>query len=127
MSYWQGKSKRKPTGGYLKKRRKKRKYEMGRAPIETVVGPTEKKFIRTRGGGRKIRLKKVDEVNVTDPISGTTKTVKILKVIENPANVEFTRKKVITKGAIIETELGIARVTSRINQIGIVNAVLIGE
>ena len=127
MSYWQGRSKRKPTGGRLKKFRKKRKYEMGNPPTETQLGTPKKKFVRGRGGNIKIKLKKTDEANVTDPSTGITKKVKILKVIENPANVEYTRRRIITKGAKIETELGIARVTSRVNQIGIVNAVLISE
>ncbi|HHC19323.1 MAG TPA: 30S ribosomal protein S8e, partial [Euryarchaeota archaeon] len=32
---------------------------------------------------------------------------------------------IITKGTIIETEVGLARVTSRPGQVGIINAVLI--
>ncbi|MHA1309747.1 MAG: 30S ribosomal protein S8e [Candidatus Helarchaeota archaeon] len=127
MSYWQGRSKRKPSGGRLKKRCKKRKYEMGNPPTETIIGPPTKKFVRGRSGIIKIRLKKIDTANVTDKNTGVTKKVKILKVIENPANVEYTRRRIITKGAIIETELGIAKVTSKINQVGIVNAVLINE
>ena len=127
MSYWQGKSKRKPSGAYIRKRRKKKKYEMGRPPTDTEIGPTTKKFVRVRGNSRKIRLKKVEEANVTDPNTGVTKKTKIIRVIENPANVDYTRRRILTKGARIETELGLAKVTSRVNQIGIVNAVLIYE
>jgi len=127
MSFWQAKSKRKQTGARLKKRCKKRKYELGRTTLKTQIGPVSKKFVRCRGGGKKIRLRKIDQANITDPSTGVTKNVKILKVIENPANVEFTRKRILTKGAKIETELGVARITSRINQIGFVNAVLINE
>ena len=127
MSYWQGKSKRKPSGARLKKRRKKKNFEMGSPPTPTIIGPTKKKIVRRRSGIKKIRLKKIDEANVTDLNTGVTKKSIILKVLENPANVEFTRKRIITKGAKIETELGIARVTSRLNQIGIVNAVLLNE
>ncbi|MHA1271608.1 MAG: 30S ribosomal protein S8e [Candidatus Helarchaeota archaeon] len=127
MSYWQGRSKRKPTGGRLKKSRKKRKYEMGSPPTETTIGPPLKKFDRKRSNIMKIRLKRIDEANITDPNTGVTKKVKILKLLENPANVEYTRRRIITKGAKIETKLGTARVTSRVNQIGIVNGILIEE
>ncbi|HDN05822.1 MAG TPA: 30S ribosomal protein S8e, partial [Candidatus Bathyarchaeota archaeon] len=48
-------------------------------------------------------------------------------VIRNPANVDYDRRGVITKGAIIETSLGLARVTSRPGQNGVINAVLISE
>jgi len=46
-------------------------------------------------------------------------------LIENKANKEFLRKRIITKGAIIETELGKAVVTSRPGQDGVINAKLI--
>ncbi|RLI95711.1 MAG: 30S ribosomal protein S8e, partial [Candidatus Aenigmatarchaeota archaeon] len=54
-----------------------------------------------------------------------TKKVKILDVLENPANPQLVRSKIVTKGCIIKTELGNAKVTSRPSQHGIVNAVLI--
>jgi small subunit ribosomal protein S8e len=67
----------------------------------------------------------IDVANVTDSQTGQTKSTKILSVIENPADPHFVRRNVLTKGAIIETELGKARVTSRPGQSGSVNAVLI--
>ena len=56
---------------------------------------------------------------------GKGKVVKILSVKENSANIHFVRMNVITKGAIIETEAGLAKVTSRPGQDGIINAKLI--
>src|SRR5881296_1264151 len=50
---------------------------------------------------------------------------KLLRVIRNPANVDYQRRGVITKGAIVETELGQARVTSRPGQDGVINAILL--
>ena len=70
-------------------------------------------------------MKRGDYANVTDPETKETKKVKILKVIANPASRDYERRGVITKGAIIRTELGDARVTSRPSQHGIINAVLI--
>ncbi|MEM1658723.1 MAG: 30S ribosomal protein S8e [Candidatus Jordarchaeales archaeon] len=126
MGVWQGRSKRKPTGGKLRPARGKRKYEMGREPTETQVGDTEKrKKIRVRGGNFKIRLKVASYANVTDKTTGRTVKVKILDLVKNPASVDYTRRKIVTKGSIIKTELGLAQVTSRPGQDGVVNAVLI--
>ncbi|HDJ25717.1 MAG TPA: 30S ribosomal protein S8e, partial [Candidatus Bathyarchaeota archaeon] len=58
---------------------------------------------------------------------GETKTVDILRVVKNPANVDYDRRGVITKGTIIETPIGRAVVTSRPGQDGVVNAVLLKE
>ena len=63
---------------------------------------------------------------VTDQKSGKTEKTEILRVVKNKANVDYNRRGVITKGAEIETSLGIARVTSRPGGDGIINAVLIG-
>jgi small subunit ribosomal protein S8e len=48
----------------------------------------------------------------------------ITRVVKNGANVDYNRG-VITKGAEIETVLGLAKVTSRPGSDGIINAVLI--
>jgi small subunit ribosomal protein S8e len=40
--------------------------------------------------------------------------------------VDYDRRGVITKGAEIETKIGLARVTSRPGGDGVINAVLIG-
>ncbi|WP_423792521.1 30S ribosomal protein S8e [Methanocaldococcus indicus] len=128
MSVWQGKSRRKPTGGLYRLARKKRKYEMGREPIETHISEDRKiKKVRTRGGNLKVKVVRTNYANVMDPETNTCKKVKILTVKENKANIHYVRRNVITKGAIIETEIGLARVTSRPGQDGTVNAVLIKE
>jgi small subunit ribosomal protein S8e len=124
---WQGRSRRKLTGGVLKMARKKRKYEMGREPAETHIGETRKKIVRCRGGNIKIKLLRAEYAVVTDPKTGKTTKAKIISVIENPANPHFTRHNIITKGAIINTELGKAKVTSRPGQYGVISAVLIEE
>ncbi len=66
----------------------------------------------------------VKQANVSDA-SGKATKVEILRVIKNPANVDYDRRGVITKGTIIQTPLGTARVTSRPGQDGIVNAILV--
>jgi small subunit ribosomal protein S8e len=66
----------------------------------------------------------VNQANVSDPSTGKTEKVEIVRVVRNPANVDYNRRGVITKGTIIETPLGTARITSRPGQDGIVNAIL---
>ncbi len=87
----------------------------------------ERKRIRVRGGNFKIRLVRALYANVTIPSKGITKRVRILRVVENPVNQDYSRRGVITKSAVIETEIGRARVTSRPGQDGVINAILIEE
>ncbi|HDD31695.1 MAG TPA: 30S ribosomal protein S8e [Thermococcus litoralis] len=127
MAIWQGRSLKKPSGGRIILARKKRKRELGRESAFTrvVEDKEERKIIRTYGGNRKVRLVKALYANVFD--NGKGKKVKILSVVENPANRQYVRRNIITKGAIIQTEIGKAIVTSRPGQDGVVNAVLIKE
>ena len=83
--------------------------------------------IRARGASRKLRLLMTDTANLVENPGEKGKPVRILTVKENPASRDFTRRNVITKGAIIDTEAGPARVTSRPGQDGVVNAVKIRE
>ncbi len=126
MAIWPG-IKRKITGGRRKPHRKRRKYELHREPTETRIGEEKRKIIRTKGGGRKVRAVQVMYANVTDKKNNVTKKVKILSVVENPSNREWSKRGIITKGTIIMTEIGKAVVTSRPGQDGVVNAVLIEE
>ena len=117
--------KKKKTGGRKRWYRKKRKYELGREPSNTTLGKEKKVKIRGMGGNYKIRLYRVEYANVLDPEKNTYKKVKILRVIENKASRDALRKQLITKGAIIETEIGKVLVTSRPGQDGVVNGILI--
>jgi len=125
MSIWQGKSLRKASGGKKKQRRQKRRFELGREYIELKIGKKNIKSIRTMGGNRKNRVITTEFANVFDKKTKSAKKSKILTVAENPANIHYIRRNIITKGAIIKTELGNAKVTSRPGQSGTVNAVLV--
>jgi len=128
MSVWHGNLyKKKPSGGRKRAYRRKRKFEEGRFPAETILGEPKKKIVRGRGGTMKIKALSDKYVCVTDPKSGKTEKVEIMRVVKNPTNIDYDRRGVITKGAVIETSLGLARVTSRPGQHGIINAVLISE
>ncbi|MCW3977291.1 MAG: 30S ribosomal protein S8e [Candidatus Bathyarchaeota archaeon] len=126
MSVWHGRlNKRKASGGRKRANRMKRKFERGSFPTETTLGKTKKKVSRRRGGNVKIRLLRASYANVSNLSTGKTIKTEILRVIKNPANVDYNRRGVITKGTIIETPLGTARITSRPGQDGLVNAVLL--
>jgi small subunit ribosomal protein S8e len=52
---------------------------------------------------------------------------KILQVVRNPANRDYERRGVISRGALLETESGMARVVSRPGRDGCINAVLMKQ
>ena len=124
MPIWQGRSLRKPTGGRRRMSRGKRRREMGEDFVPIKIGPTKRRVKRCMGGSRKQCLLSVEFANVSDS-SGKTRKVRILSVLENPANRDFVRTGTITKGAIIQTEIGKAKVVNRPGQEPIVNAVLL--
>jgi small subunit ribosomal protein S8e len=126
LGVWQGRDLRKPTGGRMRPHRGKRRREIGSHPTETVAGEVERRVSsRVRGGGVKVRLKAASYVNVSIPSTGSTRRLKILQVVSNPASVDYSRRGIITKGALVRTEAGLVKVTSRPGQDGVVNGVLV--
>ncbi|MBU3904842.1 MAG: 30S ribosomal protein S8e [Nanoarchaeota archaeon] len=113
----------KPTGGKLNKSRKKKKRDFGSDFIAIKIGTERRKVLQTLGDNYKSRILEVESVNVIK--DGKTYRTKILEVLENKANPNFVRMNIITKGCIINTELGKAKITSRPGQHGIMNGVLI--
>ena len=119
--------KQKPSGGKKHPYRKKRKFEQGTFPAETLIGEQKRRFVRGRGGNLKIKSLAEKQVCITDPKTGKTEKTEVLRVVKNPTNVDYDRRGVITKGAVIETPLGQARITSRPGQHGILNAILVAS
>jgi small subunit ribosomal protein S8e len=116
--------KRKLTGGKKRAYRTKKKYDQGGYPAETILGEPRRKISRGLGGNTKVKVLSDKYASVTDPKSGKTQKTEITRVVRNGANVDYNRRGVITKGAEIETTLGLAKVTSRPGNDGIINAVL---
>ena len=115
---------RKLTGGLYHANRKKKKDEYPGIPRVVKLRPKKMKVLRTKGGHNKNVLLAEEMVNVVDK-KGKTKKVKIKNVIETPSNRFWARQNILVKGAIIDTDLGKARITNRPSQEGSVNAVLI--
>ena len=127
MAISQGKSTRGSSGKRNISMRGKRKFELGRDPAETRIGERRLRKIRTRGGNYKNRLAVGNIINLIDPDTNTAKNAEIFNVVENKANPNYVRRNIITKGAIVETSEGNAKVTSRPGQDGVINGVLIKE
>lgn len=106
-------------------KRDKKKYELGSEPTRTKVGNEDRrKNQKRRGGNTKTRLNRASEVNLLDPEKEEHTKTEIESVEENQANRNYARENIVTKGAIINTPEGKAKVTSRPGQDGVVNAVL---
>ncbi len=117
---------RKITGGRYVAKRKKKKYERKGLTRVVKLNPVKKKVLRTRGGSNKTVLLSGNEVNLIQKDKKCVKT-KIKNVLETSANRFLARQNVLVKGAIIETELGKAKITNRPSQEGTINAILIEE
>ncbi|WP_436932220.1 30S ribosomal protein S8e [Halosimplex halobium] len=120
---FQGRSPRKRTGGRRRNFRKKKKHELGDQPTETRVGETRLKTVDARGNTEKVRAITADTASVAT--DGEVVAADIEDVVENSSNPNYVRRNIVTKGAIIETSEGRARVTSRPGQDGQINAVLV--
>ncbi|PSQ57439.1 30S ribosomal protein S8e [Halobacteriales archaeon SW_7_71_33] len=118
-----GDSTRRRTGGRRKPASDRKKHQVGREPTETTVGESRLKTVEARGDTRKVRVLRTDEANVAT--GGETVRATIEDVVENDADPNYARRNIVTKGAVLETSEGRARVTSRPGQSGQVDAVLL--
>jgi len=83
------------------------------------------KLIKIQGGRKKLVSLQQNEANIID--NGKSKKAKIKTVLETPANRFLARQNILIKGAVIETELGKARITNRPSQEGIVQGELLAN
>ena len=112
------------TGGRKRKFRDKKLAHMGGGFTATKVNAEEDRYVkRGRGGTTKVKARRVGFVNVL--MDGKkTKKAKILSVVESH-NPQYARQNIITKGAVLNTEVGKVRVTNRVGQDGVVNGILV--
>ncbi len=121
MALSQHRARRKFSGGRFKAARKKRVYELGNHPTDTHLGETERKVVRGKGGNTKQRLLRADVINVM--VNGKAQQATIVTVKENAANINFVRRNIMTKGAIVETNIGRVKISSRPGQHGVLNGI----
>lgn len=125
MARSQARSKRKYTGKKYKHLKKKRKRDLERPVIDTQIEANKKKKQRVMGGNYKLKLFSTQYVNATDPTTNKTSRVRILDFESNAASKDLNRRHILTKGAIVETELGNVKITSRPGQDGVLNGILL--
>jgi len=121
------KTKRNGSGGTRRTNSDKHLNLVGRGfAAPKVVDKDEKhetKIIRIKGGNTKTKMKRVEFANVVT--KDGIKKAKVTTVVESPENRHHARMNIITKGSILQTELGKVKVTSRPGQTGVVNGVLL--
>jgi small subunit ribosomal protein S8e len=117
---------RKISGGrYIKRMKKKKHSLLGQRKIVKLSQEDKRKSKRVRGGNRKNYLLKAKFVNIQEK-GRKAKKVEIKNVLETPSNKFLARQNVLTKGTIVQTELGKVKITNRPAQEGMINGVLIG-
>lgn len=121
----QKRSKRKPSGARYKKTVTKRLSQKGNVATLTTVGEKRVKSNRTNGGGQKNKLLSVNKINVLDASKKKHVQATIKTVVESSANRHFVRRNILTKGSVVETDIGNVRVTNRPGQEGGLNGVLV--
>ncbi|MBW2991851.1 30S ribosomal protein S8e [Candidatus Woesearchaeota archaeon] len=118
-------SNRKETGKKYIEYRKKKKFNLAGVSAFTKIGKRSIRQTRAIGGNKKVKTLSGESVNLFDPKTKKCSKAMIKTVLENPANRHFIRRNILTKGTVVDTEKGKARITSRPGQEGIINAVLI--
>ena len=114
---------RKSSGGRYK--RPKKKKLTGRQSQARIVKIGKRKTKLLNGRGKTTKLVSFID-NIANVIAkGKSKKSTIKNVIETPSNTFLARQNILIKGAIIETELGKAKITNRPSQEGNIQAILI--
>ena len=117
---------RKISSGKYHRLRKRKKYEKHGQETQVILDKeTKRKTRRVTGGNTKTILLKTNQVNIFS--KGKAQRAEIINVSETPQNKFWARQNRLTKGAVIETSLGKARITNRPSQEGHVNAILLSE
>jgi len=127
MAIWHLRSKKKPTGGKLRRNRKKKKHQRGTKFLNPTIDKRKKKTVKKRGGRKKMKVLSEETINVVDPKTKKMQKAKMLSIHDNKANPHFIRRNIMTKGGIVKTDIGMVRITSRPGQHGTLNGVLIEE
>ncbi len=115
---------KKISGGKYIKSRKRKSYERRGQEKDVKLGEEKRKSKRIRGGNKKNFMLKGKFVNIKDK-NGKVKKVEIKNVIETPSNRFLARQNILTKGTILETDLGKVKITNRPSQESMINGILI--
>jgi small subunit ribosomal protein S8e len=96
--------KRSHTGAKRAHYRKKRKFELGRQPANTRIGPKRIHEVRVRGGNIKHRAMRLDAGNFAWGSEAITRKTRVIDVVYNASNNELVRTKTLVKSAIVQVD-----------------------
>merc|ERR1712187_751935 len=96
--------KHRKTGGRRNIHQKKRKFEMGRPPAMTKLGPKRVRPVRCRGGNMKYRALRLDSGNYAWGSENCTRKVRILDVVYNATSNELVRTKTLLKNTVVQVD-----------------------
>lgn len=123
MAYSQFRSRRKPTGGRYKNARSHPISEHGSEPMNTRIDAPRVKTVKGLGFTTKRKAFALADITITK--DGKSIKTQMTSVIEAPANRNYVRRNIITKGSIVETPEGTVRITNRPSQEGHALGVLV--
>ena len=109
MAQWHGISRRKSTGGRRVPARGKRSTEISSEKQFALIGEPRRKIYRTTGGNVLVRVLSENKCTVNDK-DGKSSVATITNVIKNDANPNYTRRNILTKGAIVDTNLSLIHI-----------------
>ncbi|MGB1588220.1 MAG: 30S ribosomal protein S8e, partial [Poseidonia sp.] len=118
-------SRRKPSGGRKVQARGKRATEISTEKQFALVGEPKRKIYRKTGGNVMVRVMAANQVSINDTKTGKTTLGTIHSVVENASDPNYVRRNILVKGAVIETDKGRVRITSRPGKDGVINGVLL--
>ena len=124
MALSQFRSRRKASGGRYKRTRSHPISEHGSEPMFTRIDKRRVKTVKGPGSTSKRKALSLNEITVM--IDGKTVKTEMSSVLENPANRNYVRRNIITRGTIVDTPKGKVRVTNRPSQEGHAQGVLLG-
>ena len=124
MAQWHGISRRKPSGGRKVQARGKRATEISTEKQFALVGEPKRKIYRKTGGNTLVRVLSDNRCTVNGK-DGKSTTATITTVVRNDANPNYTRRNILTKGAIVDTDKGHVKITSRPGHDGVLNGVVL--
>jgi len=115
----------KGTGGKRGRAADKKLRFVGGNFTATKVGAKENRKLRhARGHTIKVKLRSAKFVNVLGK-DGKMKRATLRTVLETPDNRHYARQNILTKGAVVDTDIGKVKITNRVGQDGVVNGKLL--
>ena len=104
--------------------RGKRSTEISSEKQFALIGEPRRKIYRKTGGNTLVRVLSENRCTVNGK-DGKSTVATITNVVKNDANPNYTRRNILTKGAIVDTNKGQVKITSRPGHDGVLNGVVL--